>query len=73
MGFEVKCLRRIGDRDRVDEISDESLEELDEGFADAAGNVGHKSIEGGSQVELSDREGCIGCILQVVFGLSYLG
>ena len=39
MGLEVRCLRRVGDRGRVNEVSDESLEELDEGFADCAGNT----------------------------------
>lgn len=43
MSFEVRCLRRVGDRGRVNEVSNESLEELDEGFADAARDVGHKS------------------------------
>ena len=39
MGFEVRYLRRVGDRGRVNEVGDESLEELDEGFADGARNT----------------------------------
>lgn len=39
MGFEVRYLRRVDERGRVNEVSDESLEELDEGFADGARNT----------------------------------
>jgi hypothetical protein len=39
LGFEVKCFRSGGDRGRVDEVSDESLEELNEGFTDSTWNA----------------------------------
>ena len=42
MGLEVRYLRRVGDGGRVNEVSDESLEELDEGFADGARDTCHR-------------------------------
>ena len=39
LGFEVRYPRRIGDGGRVNEVCDEGLEELDEGFADGVRNT----------------------------------
>jgi hypothetical protein len=39
LSFEVKCLRRSGDRGRVNEVGNKSLEELDEGFTNSAWDI----------------------------------